>query len=479
MSFHDIKFLSSKTNIPDIRKLIKEYISDIKKQISNYKIINEKIKSEEITIAINKIYERIKEFEQQVKQIEKCVKITLTGSFSSGKSTFIKSLLNVDIPKGIDPTTHAVTHLISSNTDCVKDINNNIISMDEYKERVVVENKDDNIFTIEQKERNFKNVDFVDTPGFNSGREYDKKLSLNTACESDVIFFIFSTPKGIRDSEIKFIKKIYEESNNKKYLKLYLIMNQADKKFIRDEGVYKLENIKNDIRKTLKKEKIKCEVIFIYSSKVENIEDYKKDYFIKRKEELEFEINKIAEIIIKDKIIQYFDKFESYYAKNKKLEQIKEIIRIKEIQSYEKSLKKKYEEKQEEDFVFIEDKTKFKPYRKKDESWLWHILGYYYVDFHLDTTESGDIYDYVLKYEYLFNEDEIKEILEKVKEELRLSGNFRNGKQYYKTDADSLVKDRNKRFNYILKEELKSKIKTRYENQIKEKIKQFIEKNNL
>ena len=182
------------------------------------------------------------------------VKVAVIGNFSSGKSSFINSLLGADIcPVKVNPTTSAVTKFIYGDTEEIFQIdkNGNKKKIDKKQYLNLCQH---NVKTMEKTKGFFfeyrypssilKNIELYDTPGFeNKENPQDEQITREIATnQADIILFIQDIQKGtIEERTINKIKEIKETSPAKEW---YLIFNKADTKPKRELQEIK-ENFKN------------------------------------------------------------------------------------------------------------------------------------------------------------------------------------------------------------------------------------------
>lgn len=169
------------------------------------------------------------------------LKIVVTGKFSSGKSSFINSVLGCDLaPTDTKPTTHALTHFIGdaslSQPVYIDDTNKCTCSQDEYRRMVCSANCRAVSFTIRFPTQTFQHYEFIDTPGFNppdeavkeSGCDTDGGVSRRAAEDADVMFFLFDIKDGKLGSDA--VGYMNEWMGNGKDRRLYLVATFADQK---------------------------------------------------------------------------------------------------------------------------------------------------------------------------------------------------------------------------------------------------------
>ncbi len=187
------------------------------------------------------------------------VKVAVIGNFSSGKSSFINSLLGADIcPVKVNPTTSAVTKFIYGDIEEIFQIdkNGNKKKIDKEQYLNLCQH---NVKTMEKTKGFFfeyrypspilKNIELYDTPGFeNKENPQDEQITREIATnQADIILFVQDIQKGtLEERTINKIKKIKETSPAKEW---YLIFNKADTKPKRELQEIK-ENFENsEIRK--------------------------------------------------------------------------------------------------------------------------------------------------------------------------------------------------------------------------------------
>ena len=169
------------------------------------------------------------------------LKIVVTGKFSSGKSSFINSVLGCDLaPTDTKPTTHALTHFIGddslSQPVYIDDTKNCTCSQDEYQRMVCSAGHGAVSFTIRFPTQTFQHYEFVDTPGFNppdeavkgSGCDTDGGVSRRAAEDTDVMFFLFDIKDGKLGPDA--VGYMNEWMGNGKDRRLYLVATFADQR---------------------------------------------------------------------------------------------------------------------------------------------------------------------------------------------------------------------------------------------------------
>lgn len=190
-------------------------------------------------------YERFKEFILFEKLIGKNV-VALGGGFSSGKSTFLNSIMEHEIlPSAINPSTSVPAYLVNDNDVSVYGINT-------FQSKVEMELKDVMLLShgfgkfdggeevtlghllsslfISTPYQKFENIALLDTPGYSKAdsasysAKTDEKIArtqLNSA--NYIMWFVTADAGTITDSDINFLKTLRPETPK------LIIVNKADK----------------------------------------------------------------------------------------------------------------------------------------------------------------------------------------------------------------------------------------------------------
>lgn len=232
-------------------------------------------------------YERFKEFILFDKLIGRNV-VALGGGFSSGKSSFLNSLLGSEIlPSDVTPSTSVPAYLINDSETAVYGINafESIITMKPEEVELIAHGfgKDDDdgkevtlghllkSLFIALPKQPFKHLALLDTPGYSkpdTGRysaRTDEKIARTQLNSANFILWFVEADKGtITSSDINFLKSLNPE------IPKLIIVNKADKIFP-DE----LDEVVGKIRDTLQIKGIRFVDILTYSS--HEPDDYDKD----------------------------------------------------------------------------------------------------------------------------------------------------------------------------------------------------------
>lgn len=165
--------------------------------------------------------------------------IAVAGKFSCGKSQFINSLTGYDLaPVDAMRTTCCKTTFTgdpdSKRIRVVETATGKEISQAEYRERAAKQSASENDFTVYLPGPDWKDVELVDTPGFDppegeseaSGDTTDERISRDAVSKADVVFFLLDMNSGTLAAD----SKDYLAEISKTNPHLYLVLNKADAK---------------------------------------------------------------------------------------------------------------------------------------------------------------------------------------------------------------------------------------------------------
>jgi len=264
----------------------------------NYENFIDIIGKEEIKNISNNLYEKIKEFETEIEIIKdeaKPLNIAVVGNFSTGKSTFINSLLGEELlGMQIEPSTAKITHLRFGEKFKIqkihKDNSTEEITKEQFQNLSVhdsVENKKTKIkelesvshFQIFYNNSILNKINIYDTPGFSSTDSTDDILTKEWIKKADLLLWLVDINEGGKDDEIKNFNSFTDKHK-------YIILNKADTKQI-DKRI----NIQNNTNKIFK-----CSSLLYASKPILNYEIAKKENIatmneINNKEKRGIEIN--------------------------------------------------------------------------------------------------------------------------------------------------------------------------------------------
>lgn len=175
------------------------------------------------------------------------VRVAVIGDFSSGKSSFINSLLGQEIcPVNVAASTSSITtfrhgdseriFLVTDDSDKPEQRQRRELMRQEYEQLVTHQgqkkNKTDSRheFEIYYPFDGFRDVELYDTPGFNnSENSQDEKITRDKCGNSDVILFVFDIEKGNISADI--LKNVLKPMrHDKPEQHIIAIANQSDKK---------------------------------------------------------------------------------------------------------------------------------------------------------------------------------------------------------------------------------------------------------
>lgn len=226
--------------------------------------------------------------------------VAVIGDFSSGKSSFINSIIGKNLcPVGAGATTSSITTFNYSDEVKIL-INGDEISQSEYEN--LAKHNDPNTKSKAYDIKyfypfeSFRNVVLYDTPGFSNagnldnGKSGDTKLTMEKAKAVDVLLVVIDIHQGSITDELK--KRLLEIKNQNKDAYFIAVLNKADKK-----SPTAREKIKEEILKNFE-----FKEIFIYSSIKSD-----KDEFINEKSKMLSFFNQISKN--KDKFIK--DRFKN------------------------------------------------------------------------------------------------------------------------------------------------------------------------
>lgn len=200
--------------------------------------------------------------------LEEKVRICLFGAFSSGKSSFINSLLDEDIaPVDVNASTGVISRFIYGETDAVFDVSGESYSKEEYQKFAILGHDKNNemesdrpIFNVFRKKDFLKDIVLSDVPGFDSGDEDDRKISKQEALNSDAIMLLVRIQgnKGVLpESLLNEITELFPEGAVRK---LYLVLTQSERTTESARN-----NILKQIRMNLSSKNIEIEQSFFYA----------------------------------------------------------------------------------------------------------------------------------------------------------------------------------------------------------------------
>ena len=231
--------------LEDVSFLLRQYekCSWIDHDVSENKSIREYVEEELNKVRTEK-YD-LEELSRKLKGRSIPLMVGIVGGFSTGKSTFINSLLREEI-LGVDikPATAQITELVYGSEKKIykilSDESLEEISYDDYKRWSLhnneeVLNEKINGFRVVYPSDILNNITIIDTPGFSSQSKDDDLITESWIEKLDVLIWLFDANKVGDSQEIDRIKK-YSHKN------IIAVINKIDLKSpsVRDK-------IKNDL----------------------------------------------------------------------------------------------------------------------------------------------------------------------------------------------------------------------------------------
>jgi GTPase SAR1 family protein len=175
------------------------------------------------------------------------IRVAVIGDFSSGKSSFINSLLGQEIcPVNVAPSTSSITTFKYGDHESIFQIGDSEklekrqqreISREEYEQLVTHQGKEKKKsdatrleFEIHYPFDGFRDIELYDTPGFNNAENnQDELITLRKCRSADVILFVFDINKGDLPADIlqKVLRPLRREKPEQPMI---AIVNKADTK---------------------------------------------------------------------------------------------------------------------------------------------------------------------------------------------------------------------------------------------------------
>ena len=240
-------------------------------------------------------YEKFRDFISYDKLIGKNI-IALGGGFSSGKSSFLNTLMGVSVlPSDIDPSTSVPTYIVKGETHEVMGVNvfdAKIYMEPKYIKKIAhgfgeMEDEDDKIVSksvtlghvldnifFSTPLHKYENIAFLDTPGYSKpdSEKYSAKTDEQIArgqlnSSNFIIWFVKADSGTITEEDIKFIKSLRGD------IPMLIVVNKAD-----DKPVSELKLIIEKVKKTLDLKGIEYVDVCAFTSKIELVNDDAKDF---------------------------------------------------------------------------------------------------------------------------------------------------------------------------------------------------------
>lgn len=333
----EVELIKFKQQFELLKNVIKPNTDTVLKvDLSNIeKIINEKLPDTleknapanfpELYFDFKYEYSKFREFILYEHLIGKKI-VALGGGFSSGKSSFLNSLMGKKIlPQDINPSTSVPAYIVNGNDAAVYGVNvfNSKIEMEIENVKVIshgfgeIRNEEEDLISEEvtlghilksiflsTPLQTYDDIAFLDTPGYSKAdtesysAKTDEKIARAQLNSSDyILWFIQSDAGTITEEDINFINTL------KKEIPKLIIVNKADKRTKGD-----IEDIVKKIKGVLDIKGIQYVDVLSYSSRKSNEFDSEK-----LKKYIESLNNKTSESTFAYNFKVLFSKCKEYY----------------------------------------------------------------------------------------------------------------------------------------------------------------------
>lgn len=207
-------------------------------------------------------FERIcNEYRDGLGEGETKLRIAVAGKFSSGKSQFINSLTGYNIA-AVDLARTTCCKTIFTGDSSIKeviisDLSGQTFTRDEYVELSAKKAASERGFIVRIPDVDWEDFEIVDTPGYDSADESDRRISESAVSEADVVLFLFDIGNGtIPKDSVEYLKRAVSQNQL-----LYLVANKADLKPERAREI-----IAKSIEEECLRNGVKYECVLPYSS---------------------------------------------------------------------------------------------------------------------------------------------------------------------------------------------------------------------
>ncbi len=227
-----------------------EYLKKLFDDIAFFRYLKNELHQKDLKNELHQLKNELDDLENQViklfnlinatKEGYGSVNVVVVGNFSSGKSTFINSILGKSIcPMKVNPTTSCITKFVYSDTEEIILLNNGSrkpIDIKKYHNLAQYdfnkENAGEGNYRFEYKYPSnvLRNISLYDTPGFeNSSNIRDEKITSDVLMnEADAVLFLLDIAQPVITEKIQ--SKIEKVKSNKPRMRWYLILNKVDDK---------------------------------------------------------------------------------------------------------------------------------------------------------------------------------------------------------------------------------------------------------
>lgn len=327
-----------KVDLSNIEKIINEKLPDTLKK-------NAPANFPELYFDFKYEYSKFREFILYEHLVGKKI-VALGGGFSSGKSSFLNSLIGKKIlPQDINPSTSVPAYIVNGNDAKVYGVNvfDSKIEMEVGDVKVIshgfgeIRNSEEDLISEEvtlghilksiflsTPLQKYENIAFLDTPGYSKAdtesysAKTDEKIARAQLNSSDyILWFIQSDVGTITEEDINFINTL------KKEIPKLIIVNKADKRTKSD-----IEDIVKKIKEVLDIKGVQYIDVLAYSSRKSNEFDS-----VKLKEYIEGLNNKTSEATFAYNFKVLFTKCKEYYedsiaSENKRLNRLNTALTL-------------------------------------------------------------------------------------------------------------------------------------------------------
>ena len=225
-------------------------------------------------------------------QVAKKNIVAVAGGFSSGKSSFINSLIGIQpgvLPTRVTPTTAIPTYVhygpgkcleIAIFNDCggrvlIDESTLDAISHDfERKYDISLRNVVGRVLVATPHLKGLERVVFVDTPGYSNPESAeigecstDEGIALSEILSAQFLVWIVDCERGtLPDSDLSYIKQFLAttDNGNLRVQTVYIVLNKGDKK-----PLDQLEMILSNVSSFVKANGVHCAGVGVYSAKEE------------------------------------------------------------------------------------------------------------------------------------------------------------------------------------------------------------------
>lgn len=293
--------------------------------------------------SLQKVSEQLKLLSYDKSLLNKTI-VAIAGSFSSGKSSFMNSFFttrNIKLPTGMDQTTAISSYVMNgeeSITGCSYkggrvSISNSVFKLFSYGKveefNFNMKQLINHIVFRNELVKEFNNLCFIDTPGFNPGQETETDYNTATTAIStagSIIWCIDGSAGTIKGDECDILSDIFKKNEKNG---IYVVINKADLK-----SPEEMMSVMDEVENQLNDRFIPYEGISLYSSRNKFTEQPEEYNFFKGISLAEFlEKNNVENTQKEESLLAKIDGvFEDYInADNRRIEKLDKQIRMLKI----------------------------------------------------------------------------------------------------------------------------------------------------